>query len=916
MLNKFRSHFLPVLVSLMTLSMFILTPFWAREWYHSPFLGLLLEPNNIVSQIMNEDWPPATMGILWSDELVAVNGHPVKDSAEVQGWLNQNPEKTFMVTFYRQSMGRRFTLPFLLIRPGLQDLVNLFIIPYLVGLVFFGIGLWAYRLRPEYRPTRAFVLFTSSTALLTTTFLDMNMTHHAVLLWALSLPIVGASLTYLALVFPQETALTRRWPRLPYTVLLPAAALGAWITREILSPSSPWAYIQTWQAGYGFILFGISLLFISLFGRVLGDSSAIVRQQSRVIIFGAGLAFLPLIFVYLIPILFQGRTPEFQAQFLFPPLIFLPLTVMYAILRYRLLDVDRLLGRALTYLLTTAAALGVFFLILTAASYLFQQAAQPNDPFIIAAYLLAMVVGLMPLRNLMQSLIDRVFYRSHADYRRILTRLSSELGSTPDINRTLQLLDTELNNALSPEKFIVYLFQDSTQEYLPRITHDATSPAFRVEDPLSRRLAEKKSAFWLSSEREIPSEFALAASTGCQVFIPIRYEGKLNGFLALGARRSGEPYSSDDLEFLNAVASQSALALENARLFLNLQRTLDETLEMKNLMDDIFASVATGIITTDINRKVTLFNRAAETIFGIPFSQVIGRPLSRIFPAQSLNEITETVLANGETAHLPEISPRTAAGQAVILRLSASPLKDAHDTTKGATIVFEDLTETRRIEEERERIRQTFGRVVAPRVRDRLLADPGNLQLSGTRSLVTMLFADLSGFTSFSESNQAEDVFAVLNTYLDLAAQSILEEEGTLDKFMGDAVMAMWNSPDPQPDHALRACRVALRLIERTRAAHSRFENPAFHRVFRVGITTGPAIVGNVGTGQLFNYTAIGDTVNMAQRLQASAQPGQIYIHKETWLAASPAIRGSAMEPITVKGRAQPVEVYLLEGLA
>lgn len=916
MIQKLRSHLLPILVSLLALAMLLLTPFWAWEWYHSPFLGLLLEPNNIVSQIKNPNWPASTMGILWSDQLLAVNSQPVSSSTEIQAHLNQAPEKTFMVTFFRKSMGRRFTLPFLLIRPSLQDLVNLFIVPYLVGLVFFVIGLWAYRLRPEYRPTRAFVLFTSSTALLTTTFLDMNTTHHVALLWALSLPIVGASLTYLALVFPQETALTRRWPWLPYSVLLPALALSGWIMRELMAPSSPWAYISTWQAGYLFILFGMGLMFASLLGRVIGDSSAVVRQQSRVIIFGAALAFLPLILIYLGPMLFQGRIPEFQAQFLFPPLIFLPLTVMYAILRYRLLDVDRWLGRALTYLLTTAAALGAFFLLLTAASYLFQQTVQPSDPFVIAAYLLAMVVGLQPLLGLIQHLIDRLFYRSHADYRRILTHLSNELGSTPDINRTLQLLDTELNNALSPEKFIVYLFQDSTQEYLPRITHDTTSPAFQMEDPLPQRLAEKKSAFWLSSEREIPPEYALAASTGCQVFIPIRYEGRLNGFLALGPRRSGEPYSSDDLEFLNAVAAQSALALENARLFLNLRRTLDETLEMKSLMDDIFTSVATGIITTDINRKVTLFNRAAENIFGIPFSKAVGKPLSHILPAPSLRQITETVLTNGETAHLEEINPLTAQGNEVILRLSASPLKDARAATKGATIVFEDLTETRHIQKDRERIRQTFGRVVAPRVRDRLLEDPGNLQLSGTRKTVTMLFADLSGFTSFSEANQAENVFSVLNTYLDLAAQAILEEEGTLDKFMGDAVMAMWNSPDPQPDHALRACRAALHLVERTLALHSRFENPAFHRVFRVGVTTGPAIVGNVGTRDLFNYTAIGDTVNMAQRLQSSAQPGQIYIHKETWLAAAPSLQARAMPPITVKGRTQPVDVYLLEGLA
>jgi len=177
------------------------------------------------------------------------------------------------------------------------------------------------------------------------------------------------------------------------------------------------------------------------------------------------------------------------------------------------------------------------------------------------------------------------------------------------------------------------------------------------------------------------------------------------------------------------------------------------------------------------------------------------------------------------------------------------------------------------------------------------------------------LFADLSGFTSFSEKIPPETVFKLLNSYLDIAAQAILENEGTLDKFMGDAVMAMWNSPDPQSDHALRACRAALEIIQRSLDAHKRFSNPEHQLIFRVGVTTGPAIVGNVGTNQLFNYTAIGDTVNLAQRLQSNARRGQILVQKTTYDIVKDRVSAEAMEPLTVKGRAQPVEVYLLKAM-
>ncbi len=219
------------------------------------------------------------------------------------------------------------------------------------------------------------------------------------------------------------------------------------------------------------------------------------------------------------------------------------------------------------------------------------------------------------------------------------------------------------------------------------------------------------------------------------------------------------------------------------------------------------------------------------------------------------------------------------------LRLSSSPLRDAYLGTKGATIVFEDLTERHKLEAEQERIRQTFGRVVAPRVRDRLLSDPSHLRLDGIRQKTTILFADISGFTSFSEKIDPEDLFKALNYYLSLAANTILEEEGLLDKFMGDAVLALWNVPDPQPDHALRAVRAALAIQERSRQPYTPLHGPSYALQFHIGVATGDAMVGNVGTSELFNYTAVGDIVNLCQRLEVAAQPGQVLIDQATYSA-------------------------------
>jgi PAS domain S-box-containing protein len=910
------AHLFLIFCVAMAALMLCLTPIWALEWYRTPFPGFLLEPNNIVSQIDGPGWPGRGSGVAWSDRLVGVDGVQVRTSLEAQKLFKTKGYQPVELSFFRRD-GSAYGLTVTPIKVGFRDLLSLFLVPYFVGLTFLGIGLWAYRIRPELRPTRAFVIFLAAISVLTTTFLDMNTSHHVILFWSLSLPVGAGAIGLLAFVFPLEMKFIERWPILQIFPWLVALILGAVIVRDLLTPLTPYDYIDSWRWGYILNALGILIFMVSLVSRVFGNSSPVVRQQSRVIVFGATLAFLPILSFYLIPIGFGGQIPEFRAEFMFPPLIFLPLSVTYAILRYRLLDVDRWLSRALTYVLTTGVALGVFYALITGLSLLIRQAVRTDNPLLMAGYLLLLVVGFLPARDLIQRGLDRLFYRSHADYRRALSHLSRNLVVTPDLKRTLKLLEDELEKALAPEKLVVFLYDDAHQNYFPHGAGSEQARAFTPSDAMPVLLRERKAPLWLPSETPLPLDLQDEPTLDCEVFVPLNYEGRLIGFLAVGRRLSGDPYNSDDLDFLSAVADQSALAFENARLFENLRHTLDETREMKNLMDDIFSSIATGVITTDLDHKITLFNRAAENILGVPLEVAMGKSLYDALPAlnPALDKVTADVIAQGKIAQGREVFSHSLTRGDLFLRLSAAPLRDAHLATKGATIVFEDLTQTRKVEAEREVILQTFGRVVAPRVRDRLLADAGNLQLQGTRKTVTMLFADLSGFTSFSEKTSSETVFKLLNSYLDIAAQTILENEGTLDKFMGDAVMAMWNSPDPQPDHALRACRAALEIIQGSLDAHSRFSSPEHKLIFRVGVTTGQAIVGNVGTSELFNYTAIGDTVNLAQRLQSSAQPGQIYIQKATYEIVKDHIVAEMLEPLTVKGREQLVEVYLLKGM-
>jgi adenylate cyclase len=154
----------------------------------------------------------------------------------------------------------------------------------------------------------------------------------------------------------------------------------------------------------------------------------------------------------------------------------------------------------------------------------------------------------------------------------------------------------------------------------------------------------------------------------------------------------------------------------------------------------------------------------------------------------------------------------------------------------------------------------------------------------------------------------------VLNSYLAIGAEAVLAEEGTLDKFMGDAVMAIFNAPLPQPDHTLRAVSAALRIRDAIKE-HHRSVLPEHRLDFGIGSAVGEAVVGNVGTSRQLNYTAIGSIINLAHRLQASARGGQILLEQEAFERVRDAVEARSLPPATVKGLSAPVRVYELLGL-
>jgi class 3 adenylate cyclase len=222
--------------------------------------------------------------------------------------------------------------------------------------------------------------------------------------------------------------------------------------------------------------------------------------------------------------------------------------------------------------------------------------------------------------------------------------------------------------------------------------------------------------------------------------------------------------------------------------------------------------------------------------------------------------------------------------------------------------VLDDLTERKKLEAQR----RLFERMISPAVINQL--DPNSLQLGGKRVDITVLFADIRGFTSFSEKIAPEKLVSILNRYLAAMADAVLSQEGTIDKFMGDAIMAWFNAPLPQEDHTLRAVRTALAIRESVEKLYAELPQDS-HLAFGVGIHYGDAVLGLIGTEKRLEYTAISDSVNIAKRIQENSAKNQILISKDAYERVKEQVDARPYAPLQVKGKTQVIDVYEVMGL-
>jgi adenylate cyclase len=401
---------------------------------------------------------------------------------------------------------------------------------------------------------------------------------------------------------------------------------------------------------------------------------------------------------------------------------------------------------------------------------------------------------------------------------------------------------------------------------------------------------------------------------------------------ALLLARSRSSFDQDDLVLLKTAESQIDSAVAQVHAYYELQqRNLElgtiyrvDRIRDQNLAFDEMLCAVLGELRAAIQTEmgfIMLYNRAKrrlelrtsthDDLFGsAPYADIVDRLASEALRQARL--VCQNDLGDGlrSVMAIPLILHDEIIGVLGVANRIGSPGFDAEDrrllgviASQMDTAIFESL--------ERVRLRQVLGRSVDQRVMQRLLANPEVDFLKGERSVLSVLYADIRGSTSLAERTEPELLVGFINAYLSRMTEVILSYEGTLDKFVGDEVMALFGAPFPQPDHALRAVRVGLEMQKAHQAVMETWWAQGVEAApIGIGIASGELIVGEMGSSQRSDYTVIGRAANLGARICAVAKAGQVLISQATFDMISDQVEATPIAGLELKGVGQGITVY------
>jgi len=673
----------------------------------------------VVAADIADGTPAAEVGIERGDLLLSINDRPIEDPADVVAILH--------------GATRGETLRYTVLRLGSRDVIDVRVapIPGGPGILYFllaGVGTFtllvggAVRLRRPRDPATLHFLWLSVAFFGVFTFSFSGRLDRLdwVFFWADEVSILALPPLFLhfTLVFPERSRrLAATWSGRAIEVAnyTPAIVLGLARVASITRATSDAAqFVRVSNAIERMEFLYLAVCFIGGLGvltRALRRVRTVTaRRQLRWIAWGTAFGAGPFACGYALPYAL-GVNPSLPMQLSAIPLSLIPLAYASAIVRYRLMDVEVIVKRTLVYAAVLSSVVAMYVVLLKVVQRMFVQGSAGHEWMI--AFLATLVAVLLapPVKDFVQTTLDRAFYRDRYDYRRALVGFARDLNSDLDLGRLSARLVSRVVETLEVDSMALLVESETGPTWTAMHTYGfpAAPPALPKLSGIGRRLAggnpvvldDPTAVGWFAAE-----EIEFWRDASLYYFVPCISQTGATAVLALGRKHSSEPLSSEDMALLAAVAAQMATALENARLYRQLQVKAHELDRLRAFNENILESLDDGLVVVDLHDKVVRWNTALETLYGVSRSAAAGRALDDLFDGPCVEAIRAARRDSPVGAVLSRVPLHcrgAKAGQTLIVNCAIVPLRTAvtaDGQAEGTVVILEDVTSRVQFEEQ------------------------------------------------------------------------------------------------------------------------------------------------------------------------------------------------------------------------
>ena len=662
-------------------------------------------PNGIEAWKVAADSPAAMAGIRAGDLLLTINDVPVPSAANVARRLYRAGLWT-QLRYKLSRNGEEFETR--LITTPAQKPLHVENYLRFVGLLYLFIGLFIFIRRWNApRAVHFYVFCLVSFILYSFQFSGKLDAFDLEVYWSsiIARLLAPALLLHFALVFPERAESSRNSLLKLAAVYTPPLAL---LLVHILAAVNALGFVPTTRSrvaldqlelGFlGLCFLSAGIVFYLSFRR---SRSGVLRQQLKWLTGGTLAGSLPFSLLYILPFAFDAATKSWM-QFTALSLVLIPLCFGYAIIRYRLMDVDIIFKRGLAYTAATAAVAAIYFALVALIAQIFPlQSSGPVTGMIaivVAAFLF------QPFREGIQARLDRFFYRDRLDYRRTLIEFGSTLTNEVRLEPMLGSVMDRVSQTLLVDRLAIFV-EDQQNPGEMRL---ARSMGVRLSEPLNlsfiapTRQEFARGPIFFESPRTARDVSESVRRTLEQLdlnyFIPCRIREHTVAVLGLGKTVDGDFLSSDDVELVQTIAGYVAIALDNSQLYSSLEQKALEVARLKDFSENIVESLNVGVLAIDLEGTVEAWNTRMEQLFGVARNDAVGHPLSELLPPELVQEIA----TRGDEEQVTGIYKHRLVhqGKSVVINVSITPLVGKSAERIGRLLLFDDVTQRDRMEEQ------------------------------------------------------------------------------------------------------------------------------------------------------------------------------------------------------------------------